>query len=675
MQSIPSTAPMTSGTANSHLTNTSYNKNFIKKLTPIEESPVIAITSRDTSNGYHTKKDLSQSLRNVAVNPIEAKLRKVPLIEPKPPSFWDVEGSLKNVLIDKSDVYQQLSIAENGVNYSARRFNELRVQNASLTRELKSKLDDLEDLKNTHEQLELLKKSQTDEGIRIEQVKQETEKVKHEIAQKVHYSRQLNHVLDRLKRNQIRLDAHMAGMDETVRGLQREEMEVRALRNALEASLSRAITSLAETKSRLAEAKKNREVLLMQRESEIKNANQLQDWIRRREEAKIKLALELRGDLTTAEEGFLRRQILDKEEKTRHLQKATEDSQNKLQAMEDAFTKLKQVTAVSSLEEMHEKFSNQRNNKKSLEIENKDTETRLFAVKAALLKKEQELQELKSSGGGAAELSRETIANLEDAIEKAKDKTHTLKTNLDRSAAVLLSLNQGSKGLLHFVRPFLSLADGGVFDLTQTDDELPWADTLEALSTAEQVLAKMLDTLNGDGINGPALKMGSADEDDEGQSPNKGNDSFSSLKEIPALANNVSVKSMKIQEQLASHWWNDDEADNDFPIANQNIDVSNEFELFPERAIVKKLSHSISQDAKRKEEQEIRRKRLQDRMAGKGGQEDGRIEDIAKLKAQKAMANRLSTSHHLATLPPGVKLSDDVLTKADAFLKSKPDLT
>lgn len=47
------------------------------------------------------------------------------------------------------------------------------------------------------------------------------------------------------------------------------------------------------------------------------------------------------------------------------------------------------------------------------------------------------------------------------------------------------------------MQPFLSLADGGVFELTQTDEDIPWADTLEALSTAEQVLAKMLDTING----------------------------------------------------------------------------------------------------------------------------------------------------------------------------------
>lgn len=77
--------------------------------------------------------------------------------------------------------------------------------------------------------------------------------------------------------------------------------------------------------------------------------------------------------------------------------------------MEDAFTKLKQVTAVSSLEEMHEKFSNQRNNKKALEHDVKEAEMRLVTVKGANQRQEELFQDLKSSGGGIAEFSRETI--------------------------------------------------------------------------------------------------------------------------------------------------------------------------------------------------------------------------------------------------------------------------
>lgn len=118
----------------------------------------------------------------------------------------------------------------------------------------------------------------------------------------------------------------------------------------------------------------------------------------RREQEKEALAMELRGDLTKEEEAFLRSQIIDKLEKTKSLQRANEESNKRFQAMEEAFSQLKQITGVSSLVDMHEKFSSQRGNKGNLLQEVKDAETRLEAVKAGQLRHEQTFQELRSSG-------------------------------------------------------------------------------------------------------------------------------------------------------------------------------------------------------------------------------------------------------------------------------------
>jgi hypothetical protein len=55
-------------------------------------------------------------------------------------------------------VKQQLNIVENGVNAQARRFNDLRVSNERLTRELKLKLDDLHIEKKNFDALDAMKK-------------------------------------------------------------------------------------------------------------------------------------------------------------------------------------------------------------------------------------------------------------------------------------------------------------------------------------------------------------------------------------------------------------------------------------------------------------------------------------------------------------------------------------
>ena len=62
---------------------------------------------------------------------------------------------------------------------------------------------------------------------------------------------------------------------------------------------------LDETKKALATARKDREGLMRKRLDEVKNAEMLQEWMERRKDAKVDLALELRGDLTKSEERYI----------------------------------------------------------------------------------------------------------------------------------------------------------------------------------------------------------------------------------------------------------------------------------------------------------------------------------------------------------------------------------
>lgn len=106
-------------------------------------------------------------------------------------------------MIDDSDVKQQMTIVENGVNYNIKRYNDLKVLNGRLTKILKAKLDELEYEKKTFENLDAMKKAQTEEGMRIEGLHNEIKQVEEEIRDRVHYSRKLDHMLTRLKKNQV----------------------------------------------------------------------------------------------------------------------------------------------------------------------------------------------------------------------------------------------------------------------------------------------------------------------------------------------------------------------------------------------------------------------------------------------------------------------------------------
>jgi chromosome segregation ATPase len=130
----------------------------------------------------------------------------------------------------------------------------------------------------------------------------------------------------------------------------------------------------------------------------------------------MQLAIVLSGDLTKEEEGFLKNQLKEKEEKTKRLQKQNEESQRKVQALEEAFNEIKQVTGASTLDIMIEKFANQKTNKKNLEKEVKDAEKKLNDAKKEFNTIEQYYQELKSSGLGNTEISREMTQQREEVL-------------------------------------------------------------------------------------------------------------------------------------------------------------------------------------------------------------------------------------------------------------------
>jgi len=322
------------------------------KLVPLEESSISSKSankqiSLSKSRTIQHKKDLVEAVRRS--NPAGCV--------PASGVFWDVEGGLKSTNIDTSGLNQQVTIVENGVNHSIRKYNDLKTLNDRKTKALKDKLDEMEGVKSEAQNLYDMSHAATAEAALIEHLQEDAVTVQASIYKRVHTTRQLEHMLSRLSRNQIKFDAHLNGMEEAMKAIEKEGAEMILLRKGLDAGLAKAVNVVEETKDNLKEARVGRDVLLEQRRSELKTANKLSEWLGTREQTKRDLAKELRGDLTREEEYILKTQLQDKEEKTRKLQRANEDSQRRVGAMEEAFQEIKQVTGGSSVEQIVEKVA------------------------------------------------------------------------------------------------------------------------------------------------------------------------------------------------------------------------------------------------------------------------------------------------------------------------------
>ena len=131
-------------------------------------------------------------------------------------------------------------------------------------------------------------------------------------------------------------------------------------------------------------------------------------------------SLQLRGDLSKEEEERLLRQVRERREESERLAAANKARAQRAAELENAFLDIKKATGVNTLEEMVEKFLGQGANRASLEEEKADAEDRLAKVKAQKEAAERRFAELKASGAGETELSRETYDKMDKEIAEVK---------------------------------------------------------------------------------------------------------------------------------------------------------------------------------------------------------------------------------------------------------------
>lgn len=302
----------------------------------------------------------------------------------------------------------------------------------------------------------------------------------------------------------------------------------------LEASKDKTIIELHKFQNELAEQKAAREKELHERELEATNARRMDDWRKQRESQRAEMAAQLRGDLSLEQERILLNQLKEKEEECERLKAASKERAAKALTLEEAFLAIRQATGVTTLEEMVEKFLGQGANKEALEKEKAEAESKLAKAKAAKAEAEAQFAEMKASGLGGTELSREVYEQMEAEIAEARTQLKVQKASCDRLENILVAVRQGAVGLIQRLAPFDPLLEdeGGsskqplgssvpkTLD-SDSDDEEPELgsktaaveksqalESLQLLSQCEKKLNRMLDMMG-------SSKRGPVDDDDE----------------------------------------------------------------------------------------------------------------------------------------------------------------
>ena len=373
--------------------------------------------AKSSKRPMFTKKDLTEAVRRLTPG-----AGTTDLTHGAPYNTTSVEASTRRG--GSSSSMTPLALMEWGVNFNARKFNELRTSADRKAAALKARLDQLRALKMEQESLEKMLSPDSPDATKIDVLLTAIQAVNDETDRRLHYRRQLEHILRRLQKNQVTFDSHLSNMDEARTAALREHKDMKAMTRTIEAGHTQAVLELAEAQRLVAVEKGERHRAMETRKTEAEQASRMDAWRKKREIARREFASELRGDLSQEEEVLLQARLTSQKANLATLRSDHEKLQREANSLESAFVAVRQATGVNSLDEVVEKFLGQQGNRRALLQEKREAEERLANAKRAKEEIENRFSELKASGIGSTEMNREIAEQLEREIAATRLKVN-----------------------------------------------------------------------------------------------------------------------------------------------------------------------------------------------------------------------------------------------------------
>ena len=565
-----------------------------------------------------------------------------------------------------------LKTMESGVNYNARKFNELRTAADEKAAELKKKLDQLRAMQKEQRSLEKIGREDTQEALKIRNLLREISETSDDIDRRHHYRRQLEQMRRRLEKNQKVIQRHVSDLDLAYEAANREKLETEAARRRLEAAKTKSLLEFAEAQRLAMMEEHERQRALTLKKTEAAQASRMDDWRKERERARRDFASELKGDLSEAEEFKLQQTLTKQKRALLQVRQQHERLQKESISLESAFVAVRRTTGANSLEEVVSKFQNQEGNRKALTTEKKDAEERFAFAKKSKEHLEEKLSTLKAEGSTETP-HRELADQLQQDIALSKIDLKASNAACERLENVLVALRHGAVGLYERLKPFSSLVTTTTTTplIKTTEQEvIDSIDSIDAIHLSEITLSKMVEVLSGDAV--------SLDQQETSSLPQPTNNV-----RVPSQAEKQRFDSQKAASSLLSMTSSDIDETlqlststlpiNDLPNNDDSLATTSLEDMVPSRTFLKLSASRQHSDMLRSRDHEARRKRLLERM--ELAEETDRLEissRAARKKAQARANDRLSSQPSTYKAPINAKQS--AVDRSITVLATQPPL-
>eukprot|EP00128_Syssomonas_multiformis_P001017 Colp12_sorted_trinity150504_noHs@3223 len=357
-------------------------------------------------------------------------------------------------------IQNEIEKLETTVNTQRRRIDEILSQAQDYQLKLEKLDDEMRDLRLDETQLA----DNTDESECAKRVRQLENRLDKALI-KYHESMTIRSTYEtlvrRLQEERLAFDNQLAVVEGAIKSKRKDMQSVEEMARDAYAARDLAKDELSKFEHWLAEDRKMRDKELQEKKAQVKAVRESAEKVKEREKR-------LKRDAN-----------VDDSERGKSFG-PTEEEEEKISTIEDAFRKIKDATGVTDINEVVEKFAGQEETRRQLEELQRGSEQTLAALREERARLSRELEDLKYSGEIQSN-SRRVIDDFERHVVESERKEREAQDHLQRLSATIVDVRAA-------IHHFSGKLQTGV----TVGEDLTDSTCVAALEAAEESLLKMI---------------------------------------------------------------------------------------------------------------------------------------------------------------------------------------
>jgi len=377
----------------------------------------------------------------------------------------------KEVSVDK-----QLENIMDEVQVLQRRYDSIKAENGRKQRSL-DELDNKFSELSTDAKLPTTEASSEMRQIRVLENRLDKAMIKYNEAQSIRKT--YEQIVKRLKEERTGFDNQLAAIERTLKAKERDYEELLLLSHDAYHAKEMAQAELHRFEQGVMEERNQRDKEVQEKKVLVQQRVEMNQRLEQRERM-----LKKQQDLDRAGERQLKEMSVDPDVTSGGLNDFAQEEQQKLSDYAEAFTRIKESTGVSDVNEVIQKFLTQEDTHKNLTGLTRENQSRIDQLMEERRKLRLQVEELKFSSGGNVG-RRQVIDDFETHLTEATEKYERNRSKFERMAKMLINMKAGI-GHLSEKLGIINL-EGGEAPIEMSDETVE-----EVLQQCELKLSKLL---------------------------------------------------------------------------------------------------------------------------------------------------------------------------------------